>query len=48
MPSETIYADEALYNYALKTKAEDQSVNQRLAELAEKGVEWEERGSDVL
>jgi len=48
MPSETIYVDDAAYSYALETKDDDQSVGKRLQELVEAGIEWEERGSDVL
>lgn len=48
MPSETIYVDAAAYNYAMQTKDEEQTVNKRLQELVNHGIEWEERGSDVL
>lgn len=48
MPSETIYVDDSAYGYAVRTKDEDQSVGKRLQELVESGIEFEERGSDVL
>jgi len=48
MPSETIYVDDAAYGYAIESKDEDQSVGKRLQELVNHGIEWEERGSDVL
>jgi predicted CopG family antitoxin len=48
MPSETVYLKDSAYSYAVQTKDEDQSIGKRLQELIESGIEYEERGSDVL
>lgn len=42
MPSQTIYITDEVYEYAVETAQNEQSVNQRLAELARKGKHHEQ------
>lgn len=41
MPSQTVYFDQVTYEFAQETADKNQSVGQRLSELAEKGMEAE-------
>ena len=41
MPSQTVYVPEEAYEYAERTKADNQSIGQRLQELMLRGVEEE-------
>lgn len=47
MPSKSVTLDDSQYKYILETM-EDEAFSERLREVVDHGIEFEERGSDVL